>query len=60
MLKAGEIAERGSHRALLRKKGLYADMWNRQREASEAEERLRQARESDGLGIVIRGQRAGE
>jgi ATP-binding cassette, subfamily B, heavy metal transporter len=60
VLKAGEIAERGSHRALLRKKGLYADMWNRQREASEAEERLRQARESDGLGIVMRGQRAGE
>ena len=60
VLKAGRIAERGSHRALLRKKGLYAEMWNRQREATEAEERLRQARESDELGIVTRGNRAGE
>jgi ABC-type transport system involved in Fe-S cluster assembly fused permease/ATPase subunit len=59
VLKAGQIAERGSHRALLRKKGLYADMWNRQREATEAEERLRQAREGDAMGIITRGDRAG-
>ncbi|MFZ1815679.1 MAG: ABC transporter ATP-binding protein/permease [Rhizobiaceae bacterium] len=55
VLKAGEIAERGTHKALLRKKGLYAEMWNRQREASEAEERLRKARENDALGVVVRG-----
>ncbi len=59
VLKAGEIAERGSHAALLKKKGLYAQMWNRQREASEAEEILRKARESDTLGIVTRGAKAG-
>jgi len=51
VLKAGEIAERGTHEALLNKKGLYAEMWNRQREATEAEERLRAARQNDSLGI---------
>jgi hypothetical protein len=30
-------------------------MWDRQREASRAEERLRQVRETDDLGIVDRG-----
>ena len=34
--------------------GLYASMWDRQREATEAEERLRIARESDELGVVVR------
>ena len=60
VLKAGEIAERGTHKALLRKKGLYAEMWNRQREATEAEERLRKARESDRQGIISRGKTAGD
>ncbi|RUX42727.1 ABC transporter ATP-binding protein/permease, partial [Mesorhizobium sp. M4A.F.Ca.ET.050.02.1.1] len=50
VLKDGQIAERGTHAALLRKDGLYASMWDRQREATEAEERLRVARESDELG----------
>ncbi|KFB10560.1 ABCB family ABC transporter ATP-binding protein/permease [Nitratireductor basaltis] len=54
VLKGGEIAERGTHRELLDAGGLYADMWNRQREASEAEERLRIARETDELGIIVR------
>ncbi len=36
VLDKGLIAERGTHSALLRKKGLYAQMWNRQREAEEA------------------------
>lgn len=44
VLKAGAIAERGTHKQLLRKKGLYSDMWSRQREANEAEERLRVAK----------------
>jgi ATP-binding cassette subfamily B protein len=52
----GEIAERGTHRALLRARGLYAAMWARQREATEAEERLRRARETDEQGFVIRRQ----
>jgi ATP-binding cassette subfamily B protein len=35
-------------------------MWDRQREADEAEARLRQVRENDEMGIVIRGAPAGE
>ncbi|MBA3039455.1 MAG: ABC transporter ATP-binding protein/permease [Alphaproteobacteria bacterium] len=54
VLKGGEIAERGTHAALLEKQGLYASMWNRQREATQAEEHLRQVRESDELGVVVR------
>ncbi|KAA9370496.1 ABCB family ABC transporter ATP-binding protein/permease [Ochrobactrum quorumnocens] len=60
VLKDGLIAERGTHRALLKQDGLYASMWNRQREADEAEERLRQVRESDDMGVVIRGAPAAE
>ncbi len=54
MLKSGEIAERGTHAALLEQNGLYASMWNRQREATQAEEHLKQVRESDDLGVVDR------
>ena len=54
VLKDGQIAERGRHADLLRMKGLYASMWDRQREASEAEERLRVAREADEFGVVVR------
>ncbi|RCS23190.1 ABC transporter ATP-binding protein/permease [Phyllobacterium salinisoli] len=60
VLKDGVIAERGTHRSLLHKKGLYASMWDRQREATEAEERLRQVREKDELGLVSRGVPAAE
>ena len=60
VLKSGEIAERGTHKALLRKKGLYAEMWSRQREATEAEERLRKARAMDREGIIERGRTAGD
>ncbi len=58
VLKDGVIAERGTHLMLLAKNGLYASMWNRQREATEAEERLRKVREEDDLGIVLRGKPA--
>ncbi|MBT9368500.1 ABC transporter ATP-binding protein/permease [Rhizobium sp. CSW-27] len=54
VLRAGEIAERGTHAALLEQNGLYASMWNRQREATQAEENLRKVRESDDLGVVVR------
>jgi ATP-binding cassette subfamily B protein len=40
VLDQGQIVERGTHGALLAKDGLYASMWNRQREAEEARERL--------------------
>jgi ATP-binding cassette, subfamily B, heavy metal transporter len=47
VLAGGEIAERGTHHQLLLKNGLYASMWNRQREAEEARERLARA-DDDG------------
>ena len=40
VLEKGEIAERGTHKVLLRKKGLYSDMWNRQQQADEARRKL--------------------
>jgi ABC-type transport system involved in Fe-S cluster assembly fused permease/ATPase subunit len=40
VLDQGRIAERGTHTQLLASGGLYAGMWNRQREAQEARERL--------------------
>jgi len=40
VLDKGMIAERGTHRQLLAAGGLYASMWNRQREAEEAREAL--------------------
>jgi ATP-binding cassette subfamily B protein len=43
VLDAGEIVERGTHQGLLAQNGLYASMWNRQREAEEARERLARA-----------------
>ena len=57
VLKDGGIAERGRHADLLEQNGLYASMWNRQREATEAEERLKKARDEDDLGVVVRGSR---
>ena len=45
VLDQGEIVERGTHYALLGKDGLYASMWNRQREAEEAREKLARAGE---------------
>nr|WP_312794175.1 ABC transporter ATP-binding protein/permease [Tianweitania sp.] len=46
VLRDGTIAERGTHAELMDENGLYASMWMRQREATEAEERLRRAREA--------------
>jgi ATP-binding cassette subfamily B protein len=45
VLDAGQIAERGTHRQLLEAGGLYASMWNRQREAEAAREKLAAADE---------------
>ena len=42
MLDKGVIAERGTHHELLIAGGLYASMWNRQREAEKARETLAQ------------------
>lgn len=40
VLDQGRIAERGTHAILLAQGGLYASMWNRQREAEAAREKL--------------------
>jgi ATP-binding cassette subfamily B protein len=47
VINQGQIAERGRHAQLLAANGLYASMWNRQREAEEAREKLAQTGEID-------------
>jgi ATP-binding cassette subfamily B protein len=47
VLDDGLIVERGTHGELVAAGGLYASMWNRQREAAEAAERLRAVEESE-------------
>jgi ABC-type transport system involved in Fe-S cluster assembly fused permease/ATPase subunit len=59
VLRDGAIAERGNHIALLQQDGLYAQMWSRQREVSEAEEQLRRTSD-DPEGFVKRGTPAAE
>lgn len=60
VLEKGEIVERGTHSRLLEMDGLYASMWARQREATEAEEVLRAARLTDADGVIDRGRKAEE
>ena len=53
VLDQGRIVERGTHGQLLAANGLYASMWNRQREAQEAREKLaRIADENDAPNRV--------
>ena len=47
VLDQGRIAERGTHAMLLAVGGLYASMWNKQRQAEEAREKLAQIDEDD-------------
>ena len=54
VLDQGVIAERGTHHQLLLKNGLYASMWNRQREAEEAREKLRASATSPWRRTAIR------
>ena len=49
VMRSGRIVERGSHASLLTQDGLYAEMWNRQREAEEARVRLAEAELEDGF-----------
>jgi ATP-binding cassette subfamily B protein len=47
VLDRGVIVERGTHHQLLAKGGLYASMWNRQREAEQARELLARVAEDE-------------
>jgi ATP-binding cassette, subfamily B, heavy metal transporter len=47
VLDHGVIVERGTHDALLAKGGVYAALWNRQREAEQAREALKRAEEAE-------------
>jgi ATP-binding cassette, subfamily B, heavy metal transporter len=47
VLDQGVIVERGTHKELLARNGLYASMWNRQREAQMAREILAEVGEED-------------
>jgi ATP-binding cassette, subfamily B, heavy metal transporter len=48
VLDQGAIAERGIHAQLLKKRGLYSAMWNRQREAEEVRRRLADIEHEEG------------
>ncbi|WP_293868556.1 ABC transporter ATP-binding protein/permease [uncultured Alsobacter sp.] len=48
VLDHGTIVERGTHGELLAKNGVYAALWNRQREADEAMQTLQRARAEEG------------
>src|SRR6201991_1056822 len=50
VLEGGRIAERGTHAGLLASGGLYASMWNRQREAEEAREKLARIDDDEAPG----------
>jgi ATP-binding cassette subfamily B protein len=54
VLEKGRIVERGNHKGLLEQRGVYARMWNRQREADEARRRLAEAADERGVTAEAR------
>jgi ATP-binding cassette subfamily B protein len=53
VLSQGRIVERGTHAQLLATDGLYASMWNRQREAEAAREKLAQVGDSSAAPAPV-------
>ncbi len=53
VLDKGQIVERGHHRDLLAADGVYAAMWNRQREVDEAKATLQRATEAEGTSVRV-------
>ncbi len=59
VLEKGALVEQGTHAELMEKNGLYASLWNRQRQAEKAREELAQALEQEKAlqGAKIKGGR---
>lgn len=55
VLDHGRIVERGTHASLLTQGGVYASMWNRQREADQARETLKRAEEEERAEESVAG-----
>jgi ATP-binding cassette, subfamily B, heavy metal transporter len=53
VLDRGVIVERGTHQSLLEAGGVYAALWNRQREAEKARETLKRAEEEEGERLRV-------
>ena len=53
VLDKGLIVERGSHPQLLAADGVYAALWNRQRQVDEAKATLQQAAEAEGASVRV-------
>ena len=53
VLEQGKLVEQGRHAELLAKDGLYASLWNRQRQAEKAREELaRTLEEAEKAGAI--------
>src|SRR5262249_9329993 len=52
VLDAGHLVEQGTHAELLARYGLYASLWNRQRQAEKAREELAQALAEEGRRLA--------
>jgi ATP-binding cassette subfamily B protein len=55
VLDHGRVVERGNHTSLLAQGGVYASMWNRQREADQARETLKRAEEEERAEESVAG-----
>jgi len=60
VLEDGQIAERGTHAALIAEDGLYAEMWRRQSEAVAAAEAAAIAQAQAEFGSGVRARQVGE
>ncbi len=54
VLDQGRVVERGDHTSLLARGGVYAALWNRQREADAAREALKRAEDERSLAESVR------